>query len=139
MIMICQYSFFACNKVNKTVINTSRVKAGSSTIIIRTFNTPLHQWKRFPGGSDGKDLPVMRETWVLSLGWKDLLEKEMATRSSILAWKISWTEEPGRLQSMTLQRVRHDCATSLSLSFHLHQWIDNPERKSAKNISLKHY
>jgi len=47
----------------------------------------------------------MLETRVQSLGWEDLLEKEMATHSSILAWKILWTEEPGRLQSMGLQRV----------------------------------
>ena len=44
-----------------------------------------------------KRLPTMRETWVQSLGWEDLLEKEMATHSSILAWKIPWMEEPGRL------------------------------------------
>ena len=52
-------------------------------------------------------LPAMRETWVQSLGWKDPLEKEMATHSSTLAWKIPWTEEPGRLWSMGLQRVGH--------------------------------
>ena len=52
-------------------------------------------------------LPKMRETWVQSLGREDLLEKEMATHSSILAWKIPWMEEPGRLQSMGSQRVRH--------------------------------
>ena len=52
-----------------------------------------------------KRLPAMRETWVQSLGWEDPLEKEMATHSSILAWKIPWTEEPGRLQSMGSQRV----------------------------------
>ena len=46
---------------------------------------------------------VKRETWVQSLGWEDPLEEEMATHSSILAWKIPWTEEPGRLQSMGLQ------------------------------------
>ena len=63
-----------------------------------------------------KRLPTMRETWVRSLGWEDLLEKEMAPHSSTLAWKIPWTEEPGRLQSMGSQRVRHDCATSLSMS-----------------------
>ena len=50
-----------------------------------------------------KCLPTMRETWVQSLGQEDPLEKEMATHSSILAWKIPWTEEPGRLQSMGLQ------------------------------------
>ena len=55
-----------------------------------------------------KSLPAMWETWVQSLGQEDLLEKEMATPSSILAWKISWAEEPGRLQSMGSQRVRYD-------------------------------
>ena len=91
----------------------------------------------FPGGSDGKasaynagdpgsipgqgtyprpslvaqmvkHLPAMQETWVQSLVWEDPLEKEMATHSSTPAWKIPWTEEPGRLQSMGSQRVRHD-------------------------------
>ena len=51
-----------------------------------------------------KHLPTMRETWVRSLGWEDLLEKEMATHSSILAWKTPGTEEPGGLQSMGSQR-----------------------------------
>ena len=60
-----------------------------------------------------KRLPAMRETGVWSLGWEDLLEKEMTTHYSILAWKIPWTKEPGRLQSMGSQRVRHDWATSL--------------------------
>ena len=55
-----------------------------------------------------KHLPTRRETQVQSLGWEDLLEKEMAIHSSILAWKISWTEEPGRLQYMGLQRVGYD-------------------------------
>ena len=55
-----------------------------------------------------KSLPAMRETRVQSLGWEDLLVKEMATHSSIIAWKIPWTEEPGRLQSMGSQRVGHD-------------------------------
>ena len=54
-----------------------------------------------------KRLPTMWETQVQSLGQEDLLEKEMATHSSILAWKIPWTEEPGRLQSMGSQRVGH--------------------------------
>ena len=48
------------------------------------------------------------ETWVQFLGWEDPLEKEMATHSSILAWEIPWTEEPGGVQSMGLQRVKHD-------------------------------
>ena len=55
-----------------------------------------------------KSLPAMWETWVQSLAWEDPLEKEMATQSSILAWKISWMEELGRIQSMGVQRVGHD-------------------------------
>ena len=55
-----------------------------------------------------KNLPAVQETWVRSLGWEDPLEKGKATHSSILAWKIPWREEPGRLWSMRLQRVRHD-------------------------------
>ena len=55
-----------------------------------------------------KNLLAMRETWVQSLGWEDPLEKGMATHSSILSWRIPWTEEPDRLQSMGSQRVRHD-------------------------------
>ena len=55
-----------------------------------------------------KQLPAIQETWVRSLGYEDPLEKEMATHSSTLAWKIPWTEEPGRLQSVVLQKVRHD-------------------------------
>ena len=55
-----------------------------------------------------KRLTAMQETRVPSLGWEDSLEKEMVIHSSTLAWKILWTEEPGRLQSMGLQRVRHD-------------------------------
>ena len=55
-----------------------------------------------------KNLPVMQETWVRSLGQEVPLEKEMVTHSSILAWGIPWTEELGKLQSMGLQRVRHD-------------------------------
>ena len=55
-----------------------------------------------------KHLLTMRETWVQSLGWEDLLEKEMATHSSILAWKIPWTQGPGRLQSMGSPRVGND-------------------------------
>ena len=54
----------------------------------------------------------MQETWIGPLSWEDPLEKEMATHSSILDWKIPWTEEPGRLQPMRWQRVRHDLATA---------------------------
>ena len=55
-----------------------------------------------------KNPPAMQEAWVRSLGWEDPLEKEMAIHSSTIAWKIPWTEEPGRLQSMGSQRVGHD-------------------------------
>ena len=65
----------------------------------------------FSGDSVIKNLPAMQETWVLSLSQEDPLEKKMATHSSILAWEISWTEKPGRLESVGLQRVRHDLVT----------------------------
>ena len=58
----------------------------------------------FPGGSDSKNLPAVQQMHVWSLGQEDPLEKEMATYSSILAWEISWTEEPGGLQSMRSQK-----------------------------------
>ena len=62
-----------------------------------------------------KPQSTMRATWVRSLGWEDPLEKETAIHSSTIAWKTPWTEEPGRLQYMGSQRVRHDEVTSLSL------------------------
>ena len=55
-----------------------------------------------------KNLPALWGTWVRSLGWEDPLEKGIATHSSILSWRIPWTEEPGGLQSLQLQRVEHD-------------------------------
>ena len=55
-----------------------------------------------------KNLPAMQESWVQSLGWEDPLQKGTATHSSILAWRVPWTEEPGGLQSMGSQRVGHD-------------------------------
>ena len=69
----------------------------------------------------------MQETWVQSLGWEDPLEKEMVTHSSLLDWKIPWTEEPIGLQSMKSQRVRHDSMTKqqqfLQCSFYLNMCI----------------
>ena len=62
----------------------------------------------FPGGSDSKESPGMQETQVQSLGQEDPLEKGMATYSSILAWRVPWTEELGRLQSMGSQRAGQD-------------------------------
>ena len=63
-----------------------------------------------------KNLPAMQETWVRSLRHEDPLDKEMATYSSILAWKILWTEEPGGQESMGLQRVKHDWASNTHVS-----------------------
>ena len=62
----------------------------------------------FPVAQIVKNLPVMQETRVQSLGWEDLLEKGMAIHSTVLAWRIPWAEKPGGLQSMGSQRVRHD-------------------------------
>ena len=66
------------------------------------FNKGLPWWLMV------KNPPAMQETQVQSLGQKDSLEKEMATRPSVLAWRILWTAEPGGVQSMGSQRVRHD-------------------------------
>ena len=63
-----------------------------------------------------------QETWDVALGGEDPLENEMATHSSILAWAITWTEEPGRLQSMGFQRVRHNLATKQQQIKYTH-WI----------------
>ena len=81
----------------------------------------------FSGGSDNKESATMQETWARSLGQEDPLEKETETHSSNLTWEIPWTEEPGRLQSMGLQRVGHDWVTSLSLSLVLFRlnWVSN--------------
>ena len=72
------------------------------------YNHPVKYILGFPGGSDGKESVYNVEIWVQSLGWEDPLEKGIATHSSILAWRIPWTEEPGGLQSMGSQGVGHD-------------------------------
>ena len=76
-----------------------------------------------------KNLPIMQETQVQALGGEDPLEKGMATHSSILAWRIPWAEESGRVQSMGSLRVGHDWATSLSLFTFMHwrrKWQPTP-------------
>ena len=86
-----------------------------------------------------KHLPRTRKTQVQSLGWEDLLEKDMATHSSTLVWKMPWTEEPGRLQSMGLQRVRHGWATSLTiiiLSWAVTRLLHFSQEKSQTGTSL---
>ena len=77
----------------------------------------------FPGGSVVKNPPPMQETWVQSLGQEDPLEKEMATHSSILAWEISWTEEPGGLQSMGLQKSQTQVWQNTHTHTHAHTEI----------------
>ena len=66
-----------------------------------------------------KNLPAMPETWFRSLTWKDTLEKGMTTHSSVLAWRIPWKEEPGKLQSLRLQRLRHNWVTNTQTILHL--------------------
>ena len=83
------------------------------------FRSPAWQ-EASPVAQMVKRLPTIRETWVRSLGWDDPLEKEMAMHSSTLAWKSPWTEEPGGLQSMGLQRVGHD--QGISLHFSMTKW-----------------
>ena len=73
-------------------------------VLLRSLND-------FPGGSEGKESASMQKTRLRSLGLEDTLEKGIATHSSILAWRIPWTEEPGRLQSMGSQRVGYNCVT----------------------------
>ena len=82
------------------------------------FTGTFQWWRVSLVAQTVKRLSTMRETWVRSLRWEDPLEKETATHSSIHAWKIPWTKEPGRLQSTGLQRIRQAWATSL----HFFQW-----------------
>ena len=85
--------------------NHSRVLQLS--IIFTTENPTSYFLPFLPMAQLVKNQPAVWETWIRSLGWEDPLEKEMATHSSILDWRISWTEVPDRLQSMGLQRVGH--------------------------------
>ena len=109
------------NKMMNWEIQICSLRREAGLSFYRVFNKLTHlnlgENREFPGkplvAQTVKRLPTMQETWVQSLGREDPLEKEMATHSSILAWKIPWTEEPGRLQSMGLQRVGHDWVASL--------------------------
>ena len=94
---------------------------------------PLRCFKSSP--QQVNNLPAMQETQVLPLSWEDPLEKEMATHSSVLAWKIPWTEEPGWLQYKGPQRVRHDWATKHAKKPHCVEagglgpaWMRQPSR-----------
>ena len=77
----------------------------------------------FPIAQVVTNLPAMQETWLWSLGQEDTLEKGMATHFSILAWRIPWTEEPGRLHSVGSQRVGHDWATNTTICFRHSDWV----------------
>ena len=83
-----------------------------------------------------KNPPAMQKTWVQSLCWEDPLEKEMATHSSILAWRIPWTEEPGGLQSMGFTN-RHDRATNTLTFFHFTKCFLLEENKSYGSRRMK--
>ena len=93
------------------------------SLVLQDF--PGGRWWQMTCRQMVKHLSTMRETRVWSLGQEDRLEKEMATYSSTLAWKIPWMEEPGWLQSMGSQRVGHDWVSSLSFSRH---WSSGPTR-----------
>ena len=106
-----------CPGIQAHTSPSSQIWTGRRNITDFTFLVRLVTWQR---GKDFveivglpcvaqmvKNLPAMQETWVWSLVQEDPLEKGMATHCSMLAWRIPWTEEPGRLQSMGLQRVRH--------------------------------
>ena len=84
------------------------IEPGSSALQADSLPADFYQLVAPLVAQTVKCLPTLPEIWVQSLGWEDLLEKEMATHSSVLAWKIPWAEEPGRLQPMGSQRVRHD-------------------------------
>ena len=92
---------------------------------------------RFRSIKGPQHLSTMHETWVRSLGQEDPLEKEMATHSSTLAWKIPWTEKPGRQQSMGSQRVGHNWATSFSLSLSRCRYPSNWLVDISKHLSHK--
>ena len=90
------------------ILGKDTVDTASSPVILkRNLNIGIAHLG-FPGVSGSKGPPARQETWVRSLGWEGPLEKETATHSSTLAWKIPWTEEPDRLQSMGLQRVGYN-------------------------------
>ena len=105
-----EFFFVNCSGVNQTVVSGNSSFIWSELPWI-SLNYYLELRKGFPGGSVVKNLPAMQETqemWVQFLGWKESLEEEMAKHSSVLAWRIPWTEEPGGLQSIELQRVGYN-------------------------------
>ena len=112
MKLSCYEGLDASSNPSEGARNRTR-DAWSRRKLHRKLEVTYGLWYSSPVVQRVKCLPAVRETWVLSLGWEDPLEKEMATHSIILAWKIPWTGKPGRLQSMGSQRVEHDRVTSL--------------------------
>ena len=98
------------------------------------FETLCRHKRGFPGGSDGKESACDAGDRVQSLGREDPLEEEVATHSSILAWRIPWTEEPGRLQSMGSQRIRHE-TEQLSIHAYRHKYTDLFVRRQVQEYS----
>ena len=102
------YSIF-CEKPSWKGIFLKKESVGIYIYIYTYIHTYIHTytWASLVAQTE-KNLPAMSQSWVHSLGWEDPLEEGMTTHSSILAWRIPWTEDPGRLHSMGSQRVRHD-------------------------------
>ena len=111
----CLMSVSVCVLISGPYKDTSHTELGPSHMTLFYINLSLL------GGSDGKESAAMRKTQVWSLDWEDPLEKEMATHSSILAWEVPWTEEPGGLQSMGSQRAGHDWEINI-----LHYFFKGP-------------
>ena len=107
--------FLSCYKTWISFHKMKREKRWKSSKLVASFTNCFRIRWASSLAQRLKRLPGMRETWVRSLGGEDPLEKEMATHSSTLAWRIPWREEPGRLQSMGSQRAGHDWVTSLHL------------------------
>ena len=113
-----------CWATREAFSSTAEAYIGAGTMV-NSLSSSAQNWVQVHQQASlvaqtAKLLPIMQETWVRSLGREDPLEKEMATHSSILAWKIPWTNEHGRLQSVRLQRAGHEWTTSLSL--HTNNW-----------------
>ena len=98
---------------NQKIISLNLILDPAKVII--NYKETIVAYSGFPGSSVVKNMPAMQETWVLSLVWEDSLEKKMATHSSILAYEIPWTEEPGGLQSIGSQKIRQTEQLTLSL------------------------
>ena len=117
------------SNIHLTLFFNAHRKNSNSSLIFQVLITSGSVWVKHFVPERGaslvaqmiNNLPAMWERWVQSLGWEDLLEKGMATHSSIHAWRTPWTEEPSGLQSMGSKRVRHDWATNTHTHTHTHQ------------------